>query len=1325
MSSWPKPEDSPILIDLTTSNDEADDPSTSSKPYIDGLPTTDASTTVSNAAQEDVSKLVQSNSIPRKRVVEDSFSVNDGNYSTIGAASKRLNVISQKSVIDDDMFSVSATDMPVPPLDSVPSDALDVNIKKDINEQSSVVNAESSPKHVRDYLKSSSVNDQDIMGASTSTSRLSDSVDYLLASRGVNNCMDQSIDDGMSLDGLIEPGDIAVNHTRDSGSVDMDKVCDMVSACNHMLALDSSLQHDPTPKSSMLTRSSKGVNTDFDQTCRCSDEYKPFIVAEAVSFFAVKHLVSLLRAVGECLSSPASAHDRWSHVVNIQKRAQMYVNEAVRSNFYGDELDQYRINLPLELPKGLYNDHSCQSVVGQKLFTSGSPGDGITTKKTFPDDLIPTKIEKQRNNGIDKLLSQERLAQSLDTNGTKRMAPKNGYTLDHSQRRKINSQSKYNSRFTGGSSPGGSEGCDSLCTETLPSQTMDSMADSSDTQGDGDISHLSDPLSDSRMAYMVRVNSHEVAGLDLRVPRCVLSENSDLFGDSFKFSARVEEINRTVFGYTSFRGVQLAAINAILLNRDCFVMMATGGGKSHCYQLPSMLLCGVVVVFSPLISLMEDQMRILRSYGIDAETVTANTSSGELRDIFEYYLSADHNFESGAILFITPEKFDKSITLVRLLGELHDAGRLKLFVIDEAHCVSQWGLAFRKDYRKLCNLKGKFPDVPILAMTATATPQVASDIIDVLRIPSCVRLRTTINRPNLWIECREKTSSYLKEMVEILKSTTGCGIVYTLTVGDSEKVSQALESAGISVGIYNAKLNLDSRRYIQQQWTSGAVRVMVATIAFGMGIDKPDVRFVFHTSAPVTILGYYQEIGRAGRDGKFSTTILWYNLRDFERHKNLGHSSSVSEAASGEHISSNLTLSNMREFCQNKSTCRRLLLFRAFGEDPSGVLDTNCGGCDNCCSNMLTEHVDVGDDARIIVSFVEEAMRHRKKSVLTMNILCDALRGSNKSTIIKYRLNENPYHGVLKHAKAQQICHIIQEMVNLRILRECRRKCMSFGRTVFVLGPNAQKLKCGNLDISVVCYKRSDDNPVEESDQTYTLHELLQSVDMPDDTLNIENSSDVDGSRSSDEYLSVGSSEPEGASDDDKAVADQGVETDQSSTKERSHLLTSGNRVLNFSGNHYTTLQDTPERLQKKICTATTKILSRYNKALEERNNEKKSDAGSHGSSGSVKITNDYHDPQGYDLDISFLPDDLFGSYPSTYEHGLSTKPAKVTKESGASSTNVGSCSTSTKNTWNEGSIRSRGMIMSAKDVDDTDIKAALHNNIRRKLPQNLVQSLS
>eukprot|EP00921_Rhytidocystis_pertsovi_P008308 GHVQ01013620.1.p1 GENE.GHVQ01013620.1~~GHVQ01013620.1.p1 ORF type:complete len:1363 (+),score=194.87 GHVQ01013620.1:470-4558(+) len=446
-------------------------------------------------------------------------------------------------------------------------------------------------------------------------------------------------------------------------------------------------------------------------------------------------------------------------------------------------------------------------------------------------------------------------------------------------------------------------------------------------------------------------------------------------------------VHHEVFGFPEFRGVQLGVVNATLLSKDTFVIMSTGAGKSHCYQLPIVWWkrqanegvgrcggekgpmysselswyqydekqagqlgrtnatggeirkgedmyskCKVALVVSPLLSLIEDQLVGLRNKGIRAEKLTSDTTKKQVSAVLEELVSDENGVE---VLFATPERISNSTAFADILTHLAKTRQLKLMVVDEAHCVSQWGIDFRRDYRKLGMLKKLCPGVPLMALTASATPQIIKDAKEVLNVPTCILFQTSVNRPNLWLEVRSKSREIIREMSDLIESLElvgdDCGIVYCLSTKECEAVADKLRRwFNISAEPYHAKLAMGRRKKVQQAWMDGSVQVVVATIAFGLGIDKPNVRFVFHHSMPQSIDRYYQEIGRAGRDGLFSRTVLWYSHQDVRRMKKL--------VTKGRKLSDSVVcnllrgVDEMEEFCTNVSDCRRERLLQFFGE---------------------------------------------------------------------------------------------------------------------------------------------------------------------------------------------------------------------------------------------------------------------------------------------------------------------------------------------------------------------------------------------------------
>lgn len=476
---------------------------------------------------------------------------------------------------------------------------------------------------------------------------------------------------------------------------------------------------------------------------------------------------------------------------------------------------------------------------------------------------------------------------------------------------------------------------------------------------------------------------------------------------NFPHTKEMMKIFHKKFGLHNFRTNQLEAINAALLGEDCFILMPTGGGKSLCYQLPACVSSGVTIVISPLRSLIVDQVQKLTSLDIPATYLTGDKTDSEATSI---YLQLSKKDPIIKLLYVTPEKVCASNRLISTLENLYNRKLLARFVIDEAHCVSQWGHDFRPDYKRMNMLRQKFPSVPVMALTATANPRVQKDILTQLKILRPQVFTMSFNRHNLkYYVLPKKPKKVAFDCLEWIRKhhPHDSGIIYCLSRRECDTMADTLQKDGLAALAYHAGLSDSARDEVQHKWINqDGCQVICATIAFGMGIDKPDVRFVIHASLPKSVEGYYQESGRAGRDGEISQCLLFYTYHDVTRLKRL-----ILMEKDGNHHTKETHFNNlysMVHYCENIAECRRIQLLAYFGENefnPNFCKKYPDVSCDNCCKTKDYKTRDVTDDVKNIVRFVQEHSSSRgarnigSSGRFTMNMLVDIFLGSKSAKL--------------------------------------------------------------------------------------------------------------------------------------------------------------------------------------------------------------------------------------------------------------------------------------------------------------------------------------
>ncbi|MCX8588845.1 MULTISPECIES: DNA helicase RecQ [unclassified Gilliamella] len=466
---------------------------------------------------------------------------------------------------------------------------------------------------------------------------------------------------------------------------------------------------------------------------------------------------------------------------------------------------------------------------------------------------------------------------------------------------------------------------------------------------------------------------------------------------------QIDTVLHNVFGYKSFRNQQKEIIESIIDGRDTLIIIPTGGGKSLCYQIPAVILPKTAIVISPLISLMKDQVDQLAANGIPAAYLNGSQSSSEQQNVIEQYLN-----HSIKLLYISPERL-----ALAYFQSLIEQNPPSLIAIDEAHCISQWGHDFRPDYRQLGQLSARFPGVPIVALTATADKMTQADIITQLNLVDPLVVVRSFDRPNIRYTVVEKYN-LTDQIVSFIETQKGnSGIIYCASRSKVEDMTTRLAARGFSVAAYHAGLTNQQRQQAQEAFLKDDIQIIVATVAFGMGINKPNVRFVVHADCPRSIEAYYQETGRAGRDGVPAEVMLLFNANDLSWYRQ-----QISEKMEGQHKDVEFhKIDAMQSFAQSL-TCRRIVLLNYFGEQRHEP----CNNCDICL--YPPEHYDGLVDAQKVLSCI-----YRVEQRYGAQYIAEVLRGSNRSKIKENGHDRLSVYGIGKEHSIDYWLHVIRQLI--------------------------------------------------------------------------------------------------------------------------------------------------------------------------------------------------------------------------------------------------------------------------------------------------------
>jgi ATP-dependent DNA helicase RecQ len=505
-----------------------------------------------------------------------------------------------------------------------------------------------------------------------------------------------------------------------------------------------------------------------------------------------------------------------------------------------------------------------------------------------------------------------------------------------------------------------------------------------------------------------------------------------------------------IFGFSTFKPGQEAVVNDALAGRDLIALMPTGGGKSLCFQLPALLQPGVSLVVSPLIALMQDQVRLLEDNGIAATFINSSLSREEIQQRIAGMLRG-----AFKLVYLAPERLLMSEFVSGPLAKLAEHPGINAFVIDEAHCVSEWGHDFRPEYRQLSTLRRRHPQVPMLAFTATATSRVRADVIAQLQLRDPAVHLSSFNRHNLFYEVRPKDAGSYRELLQIAKAG-GSGIVYCLSRKRVEETCQQLISDGIAARPYHAGLDAHQRRSNQEAFIRDDVQVMVATIAFGMGINKPDVRWVVHFDLPRTLEGYYQESGRAGRDGDPARCTLFFGAADIRTADFLIQQKVSPDSGEPLEDEQRIARQQLRQVLNytESTECRRAIQLRYFDE----TFSPPCGACDNCCEPRELDDWSV--EAKQLLSCVARLVQRHERFGAAHII--DVLRGSRSERVLSRNHDELSVHGIGKNHSVQEWRAVVRTLLHQGLLAETQD-----GYPVLILNEESWRVLKGELPVRV------------------------------------------------------------------------------------------------------------------------------------------------------------------------------------------------------------------------------------------------------------------